>query len=104
MTTVRWSYTEAKRHAAAISKAKLARWRKTVKAAGLDPNYGAHPNNAMCAYDAGKPWPNVNYSLVRKALWLDRHMFDANRILDRYCRKRDQEDRFWIQADQGRFA
>jgi len=105
MAKFRWSYSEAKKHANNIVKMRLARMRQLCADAGLDPTLlGIHPHNAMCAYHAGKPWKGVDYSLVRKILWMDRHLYDANRILDRYAARRTQENPLWIQADQGKFA
>jgi hypothetical protein len=45
----------------------------------------------MNSYKAGKPWQGVDYSLVRKVLWILKHQFDADRIADRYCEKMRRE-------------
>jgi len=105
MAKVRWSYAEAKKHAAAINIARGKRLRQVIQQAGLDPTIGClHVHNAWVSYQQGRPWANVDYSLVRKARYLESHLFDSYRILDRYVCRRDLEDRFWIQADQGKFA
>jgi hypothetical protein len=102
--TVRWSYTEAKRHVDAIDKMRWHKRRRLCRQAGVDPEYIPHARNAMISYKQGRPWPNVDYSLVRRILWLDSKRCEPYDVLSRYCRKRDQEDRFWIQANQGKFA
>lgn len=53
--------------------------------AGLDPNLlGIHPHNAMCAYEAGKPWPGVDYALVRRIEWLLKEkQWEPVRLADR---------------------
>ena len=101
---LRWSYAEAEKHAQAITDARTARIRKVARQAGLDPDYHPHAHNAMCSYNQGRPWPGVDYSLVRKVLWLQSHQFDAYRVLDRYRRRRDAENRLWIVPNQGKFA
>jgi len=101
---VRWSYTEVKKHTEAIYQARLERIRKVSRRAGLDPYYAPHAHNAMLAYKDGRPWPNVDYSLVRKVLWMRSHLYDAYHILERYCQRRDAENRFWIEPNQGKFA
>ena len=101
---LRWSYSEAKRHAEAIIVARRERIREVARQAGLDPDYAPHAHNAICAFNDGHPWPGVDYSLVRKVLWMQDHLYDSYRILERYCRRRDAEDRFWIASDQGKFA
>ena len=101
----RWSYTETKRHVENIYKMRWHRMRRLSVQAGLDPDLlGIHPHNAMCGYHDGKPWRGVDYSLVRKIMWLDRKNSDLYRLLDRYCNKRTDEDRFWIEPNQGKFA
>lgn len=58
--------------------------RQTCKAAGLDPNLlGIHPHNAMVSFEHGQPWTGVDYSLVRKTLWLMDRAFDPTRVADR---------------------
>ena len=60
------------------------RARKECAAAGLDPGLlGIHPHNAMVSYRAGAPWPGVDYSKVRKTLWLLERQFDATRLAER---------------------
>lgn len=78
--------------ASRISRMVNDRARKECAAAGLDPNLlGCHPHNAMCAYRDGKPWPGVDYSKVRKCLWLLNREFDARRIVDRWYAKHARE-------------
>jgi len=104
MERLRWSFTEAKKHAGEIVRMQTEKRRRLCILAGIDPDYIPHAHNALISYAQGRPWPNVNYSLVRKIRRLDDHMFDANRILERYVRRRDRENPFWIQANQGKFA
>lgn len=68
----------------------IARARVACKDAGLDPQLlGIHPHNAMCSLSVGRPWPNVDYSLVRKCIWLQGRSFEASRIAGRII------DRAW---------
>ena len=68
----------------------LNRARKDCKDAGLDPTLlGIHPHNAMCSFDSGKPWPGVDYSLVRRCIWLQRKAWEPSRIAGRII------DRAW---------
>lgn len=74
----------------------LAEARATCKAAGLSPQYlGIHPHNAMCSYREGKPWPGVNYKLVRRTMWLCERSFEpgrlASRIIDKAWKKMREE-------------
>jgi hypothetical protein len=101
---MQWSYSEAKRHADTIVAGRLDRIRKLSRQAHIDPYYEPHARNAWLAYKDGKPWPEVDYNLVRKILWMRSHLYDAYEILRRYCDKRDAEDPFWIEANQGKFA
>lgn len=102
--TLRWSYSEAKRHVDAIESMRRERRRRLCKAAGIDLQYMPHARNAKISADHGNPWPNVNYSLVRQILWLDRRSSEAYHILQRYVTKRDRDNPFWIQPNQGKFA
>ena len=62
----------------------LADARRTCKQAGLDPSLlGIHPHNAMVDYRAGRPWRKVNYSLVRRTLWLCERSFEPGRIVSK---------------------
>jgi len=69
--------------------AVAARMRTTAKAAGLDPAYPAmHAHNAMCGLHACRPWREVDYSLVRKVLWLDRDVqWRASDVLNRWVER-----------------
>src|SRR5262245_55797320 len=69
--------------------AVVARMRATAKAAGLDPAYPAmHAHNAMCGLHACRPWRKVDYSLVRKVLWLDRDVqWRASDVLNRWVER-----------------
>lgn len=70
--------------AESVSNSMLARARKACRDAGLDPNLlGIHPHNAMCGYQAGKPWPGVDYSKVRLCLRLIEESWGASRLADR---------------------
>ena len=56
METVRWSYSEVKKHSHNVIDSKLERARKVARAAGIDSNMCflmAH--NAMVALHYGKP-------------------------------------------------
>ena len=59
-----------------------ARMVKVCREAGLDSSLlGIHPHNAWCAYQAGKPWPDVDYDKVRLLRYLERRSYIPNRIL-----------------------
>lgn len=79
------TYEQAKAIAGRIDDMMLARYRETVRAAGLDPSIaGIHVNNALCDYSYGHPWAGVDYSLVRKARWIDGKRSRVNKLLDAY--------------------
>lgn len=62
--------------------------RATCNAAGLDGSLlGIHPHNAMVSAHYGKPWPGVDYSLVRKTLWLIERSYEPHRIADRVVQR-----------------
>lgn len=67
-----------------LTRAILDDARRTCKAAGLDPGLlGIHPHNAMCGFESGKPWPDVNYKLVRRTLWLIERSYEPSRLVSR---------------------
>jgi len=71
-----------------ITEMRLRRLRKLVEQAGLDPHYlGIHLHNAWAAYQTGKPWKGVDYSLVRKARALERSLSEPDRILEKWDRR-----------------
>jgi len=77
----------------AYSKSVNARARKLCAEAGLDPSLlGIHPHNAMVSLHYGKPWPGVNYSKVRKVLWLlNERQWLASDLLRSYCDRKYTE-------------
>lgn len=77
------------------------RMRKLCAEAGLDSQYiGLHPHNAMVAYNAGRPWKGVNYSKVRKILWLERtKLFAASHALSALYKRKGYEAFDW--SNQG---
>ena len=68
------------------SRAVVARMRAAAAATGLDPNIpSAHAHNAMCSLHDGCPWRDVDYSLVRRVLWLERNVEPrAHRLVRRW--------------------
>ncbi len=40
--------------------------------------------SALIAYEEGRPWLGVNYSLVRRADWLVRRSWEPRRIVERW--------------------
>ena len=57
--------------------------RDTARRAGIDPNiYPIHAHNAMCAFESGRPWPEVNYKLLRRVLWLEERQYIPYRLVD----------------------
>jgi hypothetical protein len=68
------------------NRAVVARMRSIARAAGLDQQIpGAQAHNAMCCLYDGRPWRGVDYSLVRKVLWLERDVeWRAHRVVERW--------------------
>ena len=59
----------------------VAEARKTAKQAGLDPSICfLHAHNAMCAFGTPAQWPEVDYRLCRRVLWLEQKSFEPTRI------------------------
>lgn len=78
----------------------VARARKTALDAGLDPAiFSLHAHNAMCGFHNGRPWPEVNYSLVRRVQWLESKSWEPSRIAERII---DRKWRQHIAANGGR--
>ena len=66
-----------------------ARWLKTMADAGLDPSCGAiHTHNAMVGLWNGKPWPGVDYRLVRKCKRLESLMYEPDRLVSAVLSRR----------------
>ncbi len=71
-----------------VSDMRRDRARAACLAAGLDPELlGIHPHNAMVSLNAGKPWRNVDYSLVRKTLWLIEQSYLPSRLVTAWDRR-----------------
>ena len=97
LTTEQWraqfeawraKYTRYQGIADRVAKMRNDRARAACRAAGLDPSLlGIHPHNAMCGYRSGKPWPGVNYSLVRRCLWLLSREFEGSEIVRGWDRR-----------------
>lgn len=94
MTFHEWQTLAQTLHARAdrLRDAALREARETCKAAGLDPGLlGIHPHNAMCSYEQGKPWPEVNYALCRRVIWLTNvKQWEASRIVERIIRRAEK--------------
>jgi hypothetical protein len=57
--------------------------RRTGRAAGLGDQMPVHlAHNAMCSFEAGKPWMELNYSLVRRVLWLSQRQWEPGRLAE----------------------
>jgi hypothetical protein len=85
---IRVTYRRMRDAADRVSRMIHDRAREACREAGLDPNLlGIHPHNAMCAYHAGKPWPEVNYSKVRLTQRLERLAWEPSRIVDQWYRR-----------------
>lgn len=79
-------YQNAMERADRISKEIITRAKKAALDAGLDPNLlGIHPHNAMCSFNQGHPWPNVDYSKVRLCLRLIERSYVPSSIVSRWC-------------------
>ncbi len=90
MSHAEWcaKYSRMRDIAERIDQMRRDRARQACADAGLDPGLlGIHPHNAMCAFNAGKPWTGVNYSKVRLCLRILNSQFDAFRIVDRWDRR-----------------
>jgi hypothetical protein len=86
MTFTEWQQFAQAVHARAerVKAMILEDARRTCKAAGLSPDLlGIHPHNAMVSFNAGKPWPEVDYSLCRKTIWLCERSFVPGTLADR---------------------
>lgn len=86
MSIAEWQSLATSLHARAdrLTHAIVSDARRTCHAAGLDPTLlGIHPHNAMVSLHYGKPWPEVNYALCRKTLWLIERSYEPSRIVDR---------------------
>jgi len=92
------TYTELSDRVKTIQDMILARAQKLCKEAGLDPTLlGIHPHNAMVSFNAGKPWPGVDYAKVRQVLHLTRaKMWEPRQLMDKYARKINKRQRIWI--------
>jgi len=86
------TYRMMKERADRIGRMVNDRARQVASEAGLDPNLlGIHPHNAMCAFNAGRPWKGVNYSKVRLCMRLLRMEFNAHRIVDAWYSRQPAE-------------
>ena len=64
-------YMEIHRRADNVHKMIVERARKVTYQAGLDGSImEIHLHNALLSADNGKPWPEVNYKLARKARFI----------------------------------
>ena len=84
-----WKVEYRKRQAIAdrITEMRRNRLVAMTAAAGLDPSLlGIHPHNAMCAYNDNRPWPNVDYEIVKKINYLltSGWRWEASRIVKRW--------------------
>jgi hypothetical protein len=70
----------ARARANRIDRMLADRATQTGYAAGL-PRECWH--NAMVGLHYGQPWAEVNYSLLRKAIWINEKRWELNRITDR---------------------
>lgn len=90
MTLQEWQQYSTER----VSQMILNRARRACKDAGLDPTLlGIHPHNAMVSFEQGKPWKGINYSLVRRCLWLQRKSWVPSEIASKIS------DRAWKRVD-----
>ena len=83
------NYPALKQRADIYAQTVTARMRTLSSEAGLEPKLlGIHPHNAMVSATHGKPWADVNYSKVRKILWLERNrLWEAHRIIDKLYKR-----------------
>ncbi len=63
------------------SKMIVDRARETARQAGTDPGcVFLHAHNASVSAHYGRPWRDVDYSLVRRILWLEQRSFEPTRL------------------------
>jgi hypothetical protein len=90
MTFEEWrtQYSALKNRADRVSNMITERAREACKQAGLCGDLlGIHPHNAMCSYEAGKPWPEVDYHYCRLSLHLQEKSYEPYRILEQWHQK-----------------
>ena len=92
MTQVEWSemYGKMKAISERIHESRLQKIVAMCKEAGLAPEiWSLHLHNCMVAYNRGKPWPNVNYDIAKKAYYLEKsgYLYEASRIVNRWVKK-----------------
>ena len=86
MTYAEWQALAARTDAAVkrIEAMKDKEIRQTATAAGISADiWPIHSHNAAVSAHYGHPWPEVNYKLLRRVLWLESHLFDASRLRER---------------------
>jgi hypothetical protein len=67
----------------AIAKQRQRAGRRAAELAGVGNNLGTAGHNAMIAYREGRPWAEINYSQLRRALRLMRRSFEPTTIAQR---------------------
>lgn len=80
-----WSarYSRMRAIAERIARLRVDRARRLAARAGVDPAIPfLHADNALAALAAGRPWPGVDYSLVRAVRRLDHDRWIGFEILD----------------------
>lgn len=90
MTFTQWQQQAQALHQRAnrLSKAIVADARATARQAGLSPEMPfLHAHNALCGLHYGKPWAEVDYSLARKVLWLEKKSWEPSRLVERILRR-----------------
>jgi hypothetical protein len=86
ITFAEWQtrYSALRQRTERLSALIVRRARQTAQQAGLDPSIPfLHAHNALCGRHYGHPWPEVDYSLCRKVLWLEQRSFEPSRLLER---------------------
>ena len=66
-----------------IIKMRQERIEKLCKLGGLGDYNGCTLHNCMI----GKPWPSLDYKIIKLAHYLDRHLWDASRIVEKWEKK-----------------
>lgn len=98
MTFEQWQQAaqQIDRRAHNLTQLIIADARRTAKQAGLDPQMPfLHAHNALCGLEYGHPWPEVNYSLARKVLWLEKKSWEPHRLADKIT------SRMWDRITKG---
>lgn len=82
-------------HADSVASMYRERAKELCRESGLDETLlGIHPHNAMCSFESGNPWPNVDYNKVKLCLWFLDNQWLASREADKLISQLYKEVKF----------